>query len=99
MCVVSMIGDHYNDKWKDWKQVEPSTTAVNPLFFPTYATKEDIESLRKEVLEMKELLKKAIQYDIINNQKNCQNTDKLAFLKKVADLVGVDLNDILKDVK
>lgn len=100
MCVVSMIGDHYNDKWKDWKQVGPVTNIpVNPLVFPAYATKEDIESLRKEVLEMKELLKKAIQYDIINNQKDCHNTDKLAFLKKVADLVGVDLKDILKDVK
>lgn len=101
MCVVSMIGDHYNDKWKDWPN-GPSTpiNPVNPVnFFPAYATKEDIESLRKEVIEMKELLKKAIQYDIVNNQKACHNTDKLAFLQKVADFVGIDLKDVLKDIK
>ena len=72
MCVVSMIGDHYHDKWK-W--VEP---IINPnQYIPNYnisvgISREEFEQLKKEVLEMKELLKRAVKYDIENNEPNCK---------------------------
>jgi hypothetical protein len=103
MCVVSMVGDHYNDKWKDL--LKPLGPNPNPyqginndpfINLPPLATKQDVENLRKEVLEMKEWLKRAIKYDEINNQPHCENEEKIALLKKVAEMVGVDLSDILK---
>ena len=77
MCVVSMIGDHYSDKWKDLYPfpvipVEPTSTPSNPSVFYELVSREEFEALKKEVLEMKQLLKKAIKYDQENNQPDCK---------------------------
>lgn len=87
MCVVSMVMDHYKDKW-----ILPSTGTIT---FPPYLTREEFEQLKKEVLEMKELLKKAKIYDEENNQPDCEMEEKVELVRKVAKLVGVELDDIL----
>lgn len=89
MCTVSMIGDHYSDKWNQPKY-QPIFTNISNI------SKEEFDALKKEVEEMKELLKKAKIYDEKNNEPNCEMEDKIALLKKIAELVGVDLKDILK---
>lgn len=81
-----MIGDHYDNKWHQ----------PNYGWIYTGPTKEQFDELRKEVLEMKELLKKAIKYDEVNNEPECQIEEKMETLKKVAKMVGIDLDDILK---
>lgn len=97
MCVVSMIGDHYNDKWRDldllknWPQ--PSTTQT---YYPPQVSREEFDRLKAEVEEMKKLLIKAKIYDEENNEPNCEMEDKVALLKKVAEMVGVSLDDIFK---
>lgn len=96
MCVVSMVGDHYNDKWK-----EPFHPYVNPpgntvINWSTGVSQKEFDDLKKEVLEMKELLKKAKLYDEKNNEPDCYIDDKIDFLKKIAALVGVDLEDVFK---
>lgn len=90
MCVVSMIADHYQEKWQ-WPTI-PNQTVI-PL--PSPVTKEEFDTLKKDVLEMKELLKKAKAYDEKNNEPDCEIADKVDFLKKVAKLVGINLDDIL----
>lgn len=89
MCTVSMIGDHFDDKWR-----QPYYTPI--IQDPQYATKEEIEALRQEVLEMKKLLKAAVKYDTENNEPNCQMEEKIAMLKKVAEIVGVDIEEVFK---
>lgn len=89
MCVVSMIGDHYSDKWK-----QPNYQQIFSTF--PEVSRHEFEALKKEVLEMKELLKKAVEYDKKNNEPACEIEEKVALLKKIAELVGVDLKDILK---
>ena len=118
MCVVSMVGDHYNDKWKDNDLIKkmqqpytwPSTgTPLNPYPYTqpnaapnqlqqpiTGPSKFEFEQLRKEVLEMKELLKRAVEYDKKNNEPHCEIEEKMATLKSVAKLFGVNLDDVLK---
>ena len=63
MCVVSMVGDHYNDKWK-----QPQWTGIrsNVTYDYSQVSKKDFDALKKDVEEM----------------------------KKVAELVGVNLEDI-----
>ena len=125
MCVVSLIGDHYSDKWKknDWLKpyIQPNQPPINlppvnpwgnplppaacvggpyvhsPINFPTSVSKEDFDALKKEVLEMKELLKKAIEYDKRNNEPHCEMEEKVVTLKKVAELFKVDLSEIFKE--
>lgn len=104
MCVVSMVGEFYGDKWKrrwpnTWPYIPPyvPTPPIVPIpVVPDGISKEEFEELKKEVLDMKELLKKAVKYDEENGEPDCHMDEKVAALKKVAELVGVDLSDVLK---
>ena len=89
MCVVSMVGDHYHDKWNQppYKQLFTNTPEVSRAEF---------EALKKEVQEMKALLKRAKEYDERNNEPNCEIEEKMKTLRKIAELVGVNLDDVLK---
>lgn len=103
MCVVSMIGQHYEDKWDKWKDwILPQTIEVKPLepLHPSQftiipnVTKIEFDALKKEVEEMKVLLKRAKLYDEQNNEPDCEIDSKVAFLKQMAAYVGVDLEEI-----
>lgn len=104
MCTVSMIGDHYNDKWtRRWTELYPYETRLvqRPItpddishMLEKKITRKEFEELKKEVREMKELLIRAKIYDESNGEPNCEMEAKVALLKKVAELVGVDLKDI-----
>lgn len=59
--------------------------------------KKQLEELRKEVLEMKEILKVAKDYDERNNEPHCEMEEKVKLLKEVAKLVGVDLRDVFPE--
>lgn len=103
MCVVSMIGDHYKElipkRFPDFFPNYPNYDPNNPpsiIVNQSEVTRAEFEELKKMVLEMKELLKKAKIYDEKNNEPNCEMEDKVALLKKVAELVGVDLKEIFK---
>lgn len=102
MCVVSMIIDHTLDKWT---QPDPMWPPLNPPMIPTPywplpapATKEDVEALRKEVLDLKELIKKAIAYDKKNNEPHCEDKEKLDKLRKIANIVDINFDDIFLGV-
>lgn len=90
MCAVSFVGDFYSDKWRQ------------PNYGPIYVTGNEVtrfefDALKKEVLEMKELLMRAKKYDEETGQPDCEMEDKVALLKKVAELVGVDLKEVFKN--
>lgn len=91
MCVVSMVGDHYTDKWQPWNQ-KIDNSGLNNYF--NNVSRKEFDDLKKEVIDMKELLIKAKEYDKINNEPNCEIEGKVELLKKIADLVGVDLKEI-----
>lgn len=95
MCVVSMIGDHYSNKWGNplpGINIQPDVLADKEIL-------KQLAELKKEVLEMKELLKLAIEYDKRTNQLDCENEEKIKVLKDVANLVGVSLDDVFKGQK
>ncbi len=115
MCVVSMVGDHFHDKWKDLPWIQPNQpyvpkpqdpNTINKDWLKDYiehnrpnVTREEheklmrqFEDLKKEVEEMKALLIRAIEYDKRNNEPNCEMEEKVAVLKRMAELFGVDLS-------
>jgi F0F1-type ATP synthase delta subunit len=57
-------------------------------------SQEEFDKLKREVEKMKELLKKAKEIDEATEQPNCEKENKVAMLKKLAELVGVDLKDV-----
>lgn len=97
MCTVSMVGDHYRDLWRDNPFVVPSTSPnSSPVFINTNGpTRAEFNELKRQVEEMKLLLKRAKEYDERNNEPECEVEEKMDLLRKVAKLVGVDLDDVI----
>lgn len=59
-----------------------------------YITQEQFDELKRQVEEMKALLIRAKEYDERNNEPHCEMEDKVALLKRVAEAVGVSLEDV-----
>lgn len=100
MCVVSMVGDHYKDYWVPTYPNIPSWPA-NPVYpkDTPEVSRTEFEDLKRQVSEMVALLKRAKKYDADNNEPDCEIEDKMALLRKVAKLVGVDLDAELATAK
>ena len=98
MCVVSMIGDHYSDKWRDRYPIRPDPIGwpwPNQTVTDEQVSKREFDALRKEVEEMKALLKRAIKYDEVNHEPHCEVEEKMELLRRVANAVGGNLDDII----
>lgn len=74
----------------DWFKEYLKNQEINDL-------KKEFADLRKEVEDMKKLLERAAEYDRQNNEPACEVEEKVALLKRVAELVGVDLKDVFKN--
>lgn len=102
MCVSSMIGDHYRDKWTDPHRDDGwhvPYTPSQPIILPSPISRDEFDALKKEVLEMKKLLKRAKDYDERNNEPECEVDEKMDLLRRVAKLVGVSLDDVIAPAK
>lgn len=101
MCVVSMVGQHYTDKWErlyaPYQQPINENTWEKLLQIPP--SKKEFDELKKEVEEMKLLLLRAKLYDEKNNEPECEIDEKVRILKAVAKLFDVDLSEIFKNEK
>lgn len=91
MCVVSMIMDHYWDRWRDRYVPAPQPWEMPrvppPLPAPSVPTKEEIEEFRK-------LLERAKEYDKKNNEPECENEKKRQLLLDLAKQLGIEINFI-----
>jgi hypothetical protein len=68
-----------------------------PVVYPTpQVSREEFDALRKEVQDALALLKKAKKYDDETGQPDCEVDEKVAALKAIAKLVGVDLSEVFK---
>lgn len=100
MCVLSMIGDHYREKWhREWPVFFPVTTPTMPtisfIAVPP-VSREEFDALKLQVDEMVSLLKRAKIYDEEHGEPECEIEEKMALLREVARLVGVDLKTALE---
>lgn len=97
MCVVSMVGDFYGERFSPYKPwIQPDKgTATEIIISPTPPSRQEVDDLRKEVEVMKEMLRRAKIYDEENDEPNCEIEEKIEFLRGVAKFVGIDLDDIL----
>lgn len=102
MCVVSNIGNSYRKTipqdfpWVDDTVYYPPRP-VTGGFVQTGPSRQEFERLKKEVEEMKEALQEARRQDIANGEPDCEMEEKVAFIKKIAEFVGVDLKDIFPE--
>lgn len=97
MCTVSMIYDHYYDKWKDSRGL-PIPPVVWPPIIPTvnpYPHLPPVPSglpTTAELEEFRALLERARKYDREHNQPDCDNEEKKRKIKELADSLGVAID-------
>ena len=112
MCTVSNLGDQYGrdfpERWPNipiYPQPAPvyphvvTTTGTGTLTFdiPECVSKEDFDALKAEVEQLKILLLAAKQYDEATGQPDCEMDEKVELIRRVADLVGVDVDEVFGD--
>jgi len=98
MCTMSMVGDHYSEKYNHLFQANP--VPLWPGAVPTvFVQQHEFDALKKEVEDMKKLLLRAKEYDERNGEPHCEMDEKVALLKRVAELVGVDLSAVFDQPK
>ncbi len=89
MCSVSFIGDGWQKTFPNtWPQINTG------LPLEPQVTKFEFEKLRVEVQELRKLLEAAKEFDIKTGQPDCEMDDKVAFIKKIAEFVGVNMDDV-----
>jgi len=95
MCVMSVIGDHYGRKWdRDFDVYKRRPFVLTPIPMPApfpAITREEFDALRQEVLEMKRLLQNAKEIDETTGQAPCDDAEKMALLRKIAEAVGISM--------
>ena len=88
-----MVTDWQLDKWRQKIYTLPPTVPNTYVFNPGIS-KEDFEAFRKEFLEFKDLVKRALKYDVDNNQPDCEVDDKVNAVRKIAEQLGIDMEDV-----
>lgn len=97
MCVISFIGDHYAERWQPYV-TPPNTTTPFVFTQPQPISRDEFDLLKREVENVKELLIKAKRYDEDHDEADCSMDEKVDVLRKVAEMVGVDLSEVFGEV-
>ena len=82
MCTVSMVMDHYREKW------EPLVQPVQPWVIPVVVP----QLSQEEIDEFRKLLDRAREYDKRHNEPDCELDEKRQAIKKLAEQLGVDVS-------
>lgn len=96
MCTYSMVGDWARDtlpKRHPW--IIPYSEPAVPGAIPDGVSRLEFEELKRDIQDIKDLLKRAAKYDEENGEPECETGEKVALLKRLAELVGVDLSDAM----
>lgn len=92
MCMVSNVGDSWAQKFPhNWPHFNPLPAHIELI---QSVPKAEFDALKKEVQELKELLKAAKKFDQATGQPDCEMDEKVKLIKAIAQLVGVDLGDV-----
>lgn len=85
MCVMSMIIDHYNEKWqpympKQWPIIQETPSNIK---FPKFPTKEELDEFWK-------LYERAKEYDRKNHEPDCETKEKIDKLLDLAKSLNIE---------
>lgn len=94
MCVVSVVTDYAGQRWDKQFQGWQGWVDTSPPI-----TRAEFAALKAEVQELRDLLKASIKFDEATGQPHCEADDKVAKLRKMAEIVGVDMDDVLGRMK
>lgn len=102
MCVLSFVGDDWSKRYPQEQQwIHPyigpgDGSGQTSILFGPEVTKVEFDALKAELESLKKLLKAAKIYDEETGQADCEVEEKVALIKRLAELVDVDLSDIFE---
>lgn len=85
MCTVSMIMDHYGDKWKGLKPID-TTTSPFVVTYPEPAITDE------EIREFRDLLERARKYDEEHGEPDCELREKKQKILDLAEEYGIEID-------
>jgi hypothetical protein len=110
MCVTSFIGDNFQRRTEEdeyWKKLFKPDPVTNPYdglqqqltktgitIDLTQVTRIELDALKREVEQLKQLLIGAVEYDKKNNEPHCEMDTKVELIKQIGKALGVDLENI-----
>lgn len=97
-CMVSNVGDMWGQRLPQKFPQIPWDQLQGLGQFPP-VTRAEFDALKSEIAEMKEMLRRAKAFDEKIGSPNCEVEEKMALLRKIADLVGLSLDDVLGQAK
>jgi hypothetical protein len=62
---------------------------------PSEVTKAEFDKLKQEVEELKQRLAEAKAQDEREGNPDCETEEKFTLIRKIAEIVGVDLEDVI----
>jgi hypothetical protein len=86
-CAVSMIMDHYIERWQQPHPVPQPWVPVIPA--PPMPSRPAITD--EEVAEFRRLLERAREHDRKNGNPDCELDEKKQLLKRLATELGIDI--------
>jgi len=98
MCTVSMIMDHYGDRWQQilrdpYRQDHPYRVTWPTTASPTYPTPPTAPMVsRDEVEEFRKLLERAREYDKRHSEPDCELAEKKERVLRLAKDLGVEIS-------
>jgi hypothetical protein len=99
MCVISAVGGEFGRTFPDrYPTIQPgihTTPYIPPT--PTPVTRAEFEALRLEMQELRKVLLAAKAFDEATGQPDCEMEEKVTLIKRLAELVGVSMDDIFPE--
>lgn len=91
MCVVSMVMDDFNDRFRPWIDQPinpplPQTITVTDGTSGAWLTSATVAELRQLIQEFKEAVAAAKTVDRLTKQPDCQDPEKIKLVERVAEL-------------
>jgi hypothetical protein len=93
MCQMSVIADQWTQGFQQSPLYQPNSVRPQGLLAPNVSA-EDFAALKKEVTELRELLKAAGRFDAATGQPHCEKPDKLKLILWLAEELGVDMKTL-----
>jgi hypothetical protein len=101
MCLISVVGAEFSKTVParhPWA-IDPNRplSTRTPTLLPP--SREEFDALKLEMTQLRELLLAAKKFDEQTGQPDCEMEEKVTLIKRLADIVGVDLKDVFSDHK
>ena len=102
MCAVSAMIDNWKTNALPEFPFQVMPQAVPPYRTPNAfevrgvgnVSREEFEKLKQDFEAFKALLLAAKEYDKTTNQPNCEVEEKVLLVRKVADMLGVNVDEV-----